>query len=224
MLAVDLLGDLGGFALGLEVVGLELGLHAVVLGAVVGGGAQRLAALQQEIAGKSVLDADDFAHLAELGDAFQQNDFHIRSPFEVMSVEWFELKWTFRMTAEAAACLQKALTKSEHGVGNAENDHRQNGPDEHDHDGVGEAEPERAALQRQRQRVQHRKAGERIGHHQGRRRRLRQDRKHSAGKTEGDRDTQCRRASSVAAPRSSGPARGGSAGPTSRRFSRRARD
>ena len=78
--AVDLLGDLGGFALGLEVVGLELGLHAVELGAVVGGGAQRLAALQKKIAGKAVLDADDFAHLAELGDAFQQNDFHVRSP------------------------------------------------------------------------------------------------------------------------------------------------
>jgi hypothetical protein len=39
-----------------------------------------LAALQQKIARKTVLDADDFAHLAELGDALQQNDFHIRSP------------------------------------------------------------------------------------------------------------------------------------------------
>ena len=78
--AVDLLRDLGCLALGLEVAGLEFGLHAVELGAIVRGGAQRLAALQQEIAGKSVLDADDFAHLAELGDTFQQNDFHIRSP------------------------------------------------------------------------------------------------------------------------------------------------
>ncbi len=35
---------------------------------------------KQKIAGKSVPDFDDFAHLAKLGDAFQQNDFHIRSP------------------------------------------------------------------------------------------------------------------------------------------------
>ena len=42
---------------------------------------------KQKIAGKPVLDADDFAHLAELGDAFQQNDFHIRSPLEVMRIE-----------------------------------------------------------------------------------------------------------------------------------------
>ena len=35
---------------------------------------------EQKVAGKPVPDADDFAHLAELGDAFQQNDFHIRSP------------------------------------------------------------------------------------------------------------------------------------------------
>ena len=78
--AVDLLGDLGGLALGLQVAGFEFGLHAVELGAVVGGGAQRLVALQEEVAGIAVPDADDFAHLAELGDAFQQNDFHIRSP------------------------------------------------------------------------------------------------------------------------------------------------
>jgi hypothetical protein len=80
--AVDLLRDLRRFALGLEVVGLELGLHAVELGAVVGGGAQRLAALEQKVAGKPVLDADDFAHLTELGNAFQQDDFHFNSPFE----------------------------------------------------------------------------------------------------------------------------------------------
>ena len=73
---------LAGFALGLEVVGLELGLHAVELGAVVGGGAQRLAALEQEIAGKAVAHFDDFAHLAELGHAFQQNDFHVGSPLD----------------------------------------------------------------------------------------------------------------------------------------------
>ena len=78
--AIDLLRGLGCFTLGHQVTRFEFGLHAVVLGAVVGGGAQRLAALQQKIAGKPVPDADDFAHLAELGDALQQNDFHVRSP------------------------------------------------------------------------------------------------------------------------------------------------
>jgi len=66
--------------LAFDIVGLEFGLHAVELEAVVGGSAQRLAALEQKVTGKPVLDADDFAHLAELGDAFQQNDFHFRSP------------------------------------------------------------------------------------------------------------------------------------------------
>ncbi len=90
--AVDLLGDLGCLALGLEVAGFEFGLHAVELGAIVRGGAQRLAALQQKIAGKPVLDADDFAHLAELGDALQQNDFHIGSPLNVIEGLKFRLK------------------------------------------------------------------------------------------------------------------------------------
>ena len=56
---------------------LELRLHALELGAVVLGGAQRLALRQQEIARKAVLDAHDFAHLAELGDAFEQDHFHL---------------------------------------------------------------------------------------------------------------------------------------------------
>ena len=80
--AVDLLGDLGGFALGLEVASLELGLHAVEPGAIVGSGAQRLATLEEEISGKAAAHFDDFAHLAELGHAFQQNDFHVRSPLD----------------------------------------------------------------------------------------------------------------------------------------------
>ncbi|OIQ75222.1 hypothetical protein GALL_431150 [mine drainage metagenome] len=84
--AVDLLRDLCCLALGLQVAGFELGLHAIELGTVVRGGAQRLAALEQKIAGKPVLDADDFAHMTELGDALQQDDFHIRSPFEVIRI------------------------------------------------------------------------------------------------------------------------------------------
>lgn len=61
------------------------------------------------------------------------------------------------MTAEAAACSTESVDEAEDGVGNAENDHRENRPDEQDHDGVGNAEPQRAALQCQRQRMQRRK-------------------------------------------------------------------
>ena len=61
-----------------------------------------------------------------------------------------------------------------------------------DHDGVGAAEPERAAFQRQRQRMQHRKSGERVGHHQGRGDDLRQDRQQPAGKAQRDGDRQRR--------------------------------
>jgi hypothetical protein len=56
-----------------------------IFSAVVCGGAQRLAALQQEIAGEPVPDLHDFAHLTELGDALQQNDFHFSSPSKVTS-------------------------------------------------------------------------------------------------------------------------------------------
>ena len=75
-LAVELLGDLFGLALLLEVARLELDLHGLEARAVFLGGAQRLALRQQEIARKAVLDAHDFAHLAELGDAFEQDHFH----------------------------------------------------------------------------------------------------------------------------------------------------
>ena len=35
-----------------------------------------LVARQKEVTGVTVLDADDFAHLAELGDALEKDDFH----------------------------------------------------------------------------------------------------------------------------------------------------
>src|SRR5215475_3484 len=58
----------------------------------------------------------------------------------------------------------KALAESEQGIGEAEHDHGQHRPEEHHHDRVGAAEPDRAAAQGQRQRMQHRKAGKRIAH------------------------------------------------------------
>ena len=40
------------------------------------GSAQRLVAWQQEVTGISVFNADDFAHLAEIWNAFEQNYLH----------------------------------------------------------------------------------------------------------------------------------------------------
>src|SRR4029079_18910907 len=46
-------------------------------------GAQRLALRQQEVAGKTVLDLDRLAHLAQARNAFEKNDFHGSVPFQV---------------------------------------------------------------------------------------------------------------------------------------------
>ena len=50
---------------------------------VVLGGAERLALRQEEVAGIAVADADDIAHLAEAGDAFEKDDLHGDSPCSV---------------------------------------------------------------------------------------------------------------------------------------------
>ena len=63
--------DLLRFALELEILRFEIHLHGFEAGLVVFGGAQRLALRQKEIACKTVLDADCFAHLAELCDTFE---------------------------------------------------------------------------------------------------------------------------------------------------------
>jgi hypothetical protein len=68
------------FALLLEIARLEIDLHGLEPLPVVVGRAQRLAFRQEEIARESVAHAHDFAHLAELGHAFQQDHFHRSSP------------------------------------------------------------------------------------------------------------------------------------------------
>ncbi len=75
-LAVDLSGNLLGFAAVLGIARLELLAHLLKARLVFLGRAQGLALGEQEIAGKAVFDAHGLAHLAELGDAFEQNDFH----------------------------------------------------------------------------------------------------------------------------------------------------
>jgi hypothetical protein len=75
-LAVQLVRDLLGLALELEVMGLELGLLSLEIFAVGLGGAQGLPLWQQEVAGEAVLHLHLVAHLAELLDPFEQNDLH----------------------------------------------------------------------------------------------------------------------------------------------------
>src|SRR5262249_4401640 len=75
-LAVKLLCDLFGLALELKVARLEFDFHCLEAGAVFLGGAQRLAAGQEVVPREAVLDAHDFAHLAELGHTFEQDHFH----------------------------------------------------------------------------------------------------------------------------------------------------
>src|SRR4029077_8373576 len=79
-LSVELLGDRLGLLLQLEIAGLDVGalrLEAIAIGV---GRGERPLARQKEIAGEPVLDADHIADLAELGDTFEQNDFHVVSP------------------------------------------------------------------------------------------------------------------------------------------------
>jgi hypothetical protein len=76
----------------------------------------------------------------------------------------------------------------EQGVGDPERDERQNGPAEHDDDGVGGAEPERPAPHAQRQDVQHREADEGVNQHQCRDSDDRDDGEQAAGEAEGDGD------------------------------------
>ena len=80
-LAVERGVHLLGFGLLFQIAGLKLGaliVEALLVGA---GGAQRFALRQQEIARKAVAHLNGFAHLAQFGDAFEQNDFHVYSPF-----------------------------------------------------------------------------------------------------------------------------------------------
>ena len=74
--AVKLLGDDARFGLEFEIARLELAALAFEFLLVGFGGAQGLAMRQQKIAGETVLHAHCLAHLTELGDAFEQNDFH----------------------------------------------------------------------------------------------------------------------------------------------------
>ena len=77
-LAVELPGDLLGLAFLFQIARFQFDLHGVEARLVLLGGAQRLAFGQEVIARKPVLDAHDFAHLSELGDALEQDHFHCR--------------------------------------------------------------------------------------------------------------------------------------------------
>src|SRR5205085_7416013 len=82
-LSVDRRCDLPGFTLERERARGEFALHGFEAGAVLLGGAQRLAARQKEIAREAVLDAHDFAHLAQPRDSLQQDHVHLGSPWRL---------------------------------------------------------------------------------------------------------------------------------------------
>ena len=75
-LAVQLLADDFGLLAALEVAGLELGALRLEMLLVGLRGAQRLAARQEEVARIAVAHLHGLAHLAELGDALEQDHFH----------------------------------------------------------------------------------------------------------------------------------------------------
>src|SRR5581483_5980886 len=79
-LAVKLSGKLAGLSFELEVLGLQFGLHILEALFVVSGRTKCFAARQQEIAGETIFDADDIAHLAKFADALEQDYFHCFSP------------------------------------------------------------------------------------------------------------------------------------------------
>ena len=79
-LAVERLGDSRRVRLALLVAGFEVHALRFELLGIGLGRAKRLTARQEEVAGEAVLHPHALAHMAELGDAFQQNDVHDRSP------------------------------------------------------------------------------------------------------------------------------------------------
>src|SRR5690606_29088713 len=82
-LSVELLGDGARLLLALQIAGFQL--RALRLEALAVGvrGPERLALRQQEVARIAVAHAHHVAHLADLGDAFEKNDFHGSSPCDL---------------------------------------------------------------------------------------------------------------------------------------------
>ena len=74
--AVELGGHRFRFGAALQVGGLKLGALALEIGEVFLGRAQRLALRQQIVAGVAGPDPDGIAHLAQVLDTLQKNDFH----------------------------------------------------------------------------------------------------------------------------------------------------
>ena len=75
-LAIKPLCDFFRFFLLLEIAGFQLDFHVLEPGAVLLGRTQRFALAQQVVPRKAVPNAHDVAHLAELGDALEQDHFH----------------------------------------------------------------------------------------------------------------------------------------------------
>src|SRR5262249_56344378 len=70
-LAVELFRHFAGFALKRKGARFKLAFHFFEASTVFRGSAKRLAARQQKVAGKSIFDAHDVAHLAQARDTFE---------------------------------------------------------------------------------------------------------------------------------------------------------
>jgi hypothetical protein len=81
LLPVELRGQRLGLFLGLEVAGLELAFLVLEGRCWPRWRAAPCLLRQKVVAGVAVLDLDDLAHLAELGHAFEKDDFHGRPPY-----------------------------------------------------------------------------------------------------------------------------------------------
>src|SRR4051794_8875550 len=112
------------------------------------------------------------------------------SMFRLLMLCRVDLRGKVRTRGGRRPALQIALAESEHGVSKTEAYHRQDGPADHQHHGVGAAEPYRAAFHRQRQRMKHGEADQGVGHHQSRADDLRQHRGQSPDEAQRERQRQ----------------------------------
>ena len=92
-LTVKLLGNAAGGCLGLLVTLFNCGALGAELLEIALRGAQCLAAWQEEVAGITVLDADDIAELSEIWNAFEKNNVHGSVLFCKLEIRG---EWCFR--------------------------------------------------------------------------------------------------------------------------------
>ena len=110
--AFHLAGDRFGLLLAHQIAGFQLGPARFKQRHVAFVGTQRLALRQQEVARVAGLHRDDVAHLSQLLDPFQQNDFHIYSSFRSALAARSPLIWLHspKPTTASQSPMKKTAT------------------------------------------------------------------------------------------------------------------